>query len=81
MVELNELLFRWLQDEVGTIDHGTTQEPPLIRFERDERKALKPLPAAAVLEQGWPAGLPEEVNQKRSEHGRRKEQRQGEPGQ
>ncbi len=27
--------------------HGTTGEPPEVRFERDERSALKPLPAKA----------------------------------
>ncbi|UQA63579.1 IS21 family transposase [Polyangium aurulentum] len=25
--------------------HGTTHEPPIVRFERDERQALRPLPA------------------------------------
>ncbi|WP_298267417.1 IS21 family transposase [Geobacter sp.] len=53
LTELNEAALSWCQDEVGTIDHGTTQEPPLIRFERDERKALKPLPAATFANPTW----------------------------
>jgi transposase len=28
--------------------HGTTHEAPLVRFERDERQALRPLPARAL---------------------------------
>ena len=28
--------------------HGTTHEPPILRFERDERAALRPLPARAL---------------------------------
>jgi transposase len=42
--DLNEKALLWCRDAVGREIHGTTQEPPLVRFERDERLALKPLP-------------------------------------
>ena len=29
-------------------DHGTTHEAPIVRFERDERAALRPLPLRAL---------------------------------
>jgi transposase len=28
--------------------HGTTREPPIVRFERDERRTLRPLPVRAL---------------------------------
>jgi len=40
-----------LADWMGHADqrrHGTTREAPLVRFDRDERAALRPLPARAV---------------------------------
>lgn len=44
---LAEHLGRWmvLADER---DHGTTHEPPRLRFERDEAAALRPLPARPI---------------------------------
>lgn len=53
LAELNEAALSWCQDEVGTLPHGTTQEPPLVRFERDERSSLKPLPVAAFASPTW----------------------------
>lgn len=44
LTDLNEKSLLWCRDAVGREVHGTTQEPPLVRFERDERAALKPLP-------------------------------------
>jgi transposase len=34
----------WVREVAGVRDHGTTHEAPLLRFERDERAALLPLP-------------------------------------
>lgn len=44
---LDEHLGRWMvvADER---DHGTTHEPPRLRFERDEAAALSPLPARPI---------------------------------
>lgn len=53
LAELNEAALLWCQDEVGTVSHGTTQEPPLVRFERDERKSLKSLPTASFANPTW----------------------------
>jgi transposase len=38
---------RWMREISDTRVHGTTGEPPLLRFERAEAAALKPLPAKA----------------------------------
>jgi len=38
---------RWMREVADVRVHGTTGEPPLARFERDEAAALKPLPAKA----------------------------------
>jgi len=40
-------LAAWMVEADGRI-HGTTHEPPIVRFERDERQALRPLPARPV---------------------------------
>jgi transposase len=40
-------LARWIVDADQRI-HGTTHEPPIVRFERDERKALRPLPSVVL---------------------------------
>lgn len=53
LAELNEAALSWCQDEVGIVNNGTTQEPPLVRFERDERSCLKPLPVAAFANPTW----------------------------
>lgn len=41
--EANDYLGRWVKEVAGERDHGTTHEPPLVRFE-EERPALRPLP-------------------------------------
>lgn len=40
-------LQRWMREIADVRVHGTTGEAPLVRFERDERSALKPLAAKA----------------------------------
>lgn len=40
-------LDRWMRDVADVRVHGTTGEPPIARFERDERRALRPLPSKA----------------------------------
>ena len=40
-------LARWLREVADVRVHGTTGEAPLVRFEREERAALKPLGAKA----------------------------------
>jgi hypothetical protein len=44
LAELNERALLWCREAVGREPHGTTQEPPLERFARDEQAALRPLP-------------------------------------
>ena len=43
----------WCRDDVGQRPHGTTQEAPLERFERDEKAVLAPLPATAFDPPIW----------------------------
>lgn len=50
---LNEAALTWCRDGVGRVLHGTTQEAPLVRFERDERAALRPLPATVFERPTW----------------------------
>lgn len=40
-------LARWMREVADVRVHGTTAEPPVQRFERDERQALAPLAARA----------------------------------
>jgi len=40
-------LARWMTEADQRV-HGTTHEPPIDRFERDERAALRPLPSPAM---------------------------------
>jgi transposase len=42
--ELQRHLARWMVEVADQRIHGTTKEQPIIRFERDERQALRPLP-------------------------------------
>lgn len=53
VADLNTQALRWCRDEVGAQPHGTTQEPPRVRFERDEKPALLPLPATAFDPPTW----------------------------
>ena len=41
--DLNEQAARWVDSTANVRRHGTTGEPPVDRFERDERHALGPL--------------------------------------
>src|SRR5215207_880307 len=45
--ELQAQLTRWTREVADVRVHGTTAEPPIERFERDERSALAPLAAKA----------------------------------
>ena len=45
--ELQAHLTRWMREVADVRVHGTTGEPPMDRFERDERTALRPLLAKA----------------------------------
>lgn len=49
----NEAALRWCRDTVGREPHGTTHEAPVVRFERDERATLKPLPPTAFECPTW----------------------------
>lgn len=50
---LNEGALTWCRDGIGREPHGTTQEAPRVRYERDERAALKPLPTTAFERPTW----------------------------
>jgi transposase len=41
----NQELRRWIVERAGVREHGTTHQPPLQLFERQERLQLQPLPA------------------------------------
>jgi transposase len=43
--ELQRHLVTWIIEVADRRIHGTTKERPAVRFERDERQALRPLPA------------------------------------
>lgn len=45
--ELQAHLVRWMREVADVRVHGTTAEPPIARFEREERGALSPLAAKA----------------------------------
>jgi len=42
--DLQRHLARWMVEVADERIHGTTKEKPMVRFERDERQALRPLP-------------------------------------
>ena len=42
---LQRHLAKWIVAVADQRIHGTTNEQPIVRFERDERQALRPLPA------------------------------------
>ena len=48
----NAHLSRWVAETAGVRDHGTTREPPLVRFGR-ERPALRPLPESRWEPTSW----------------------------
>lgn len=43
MEHLQSHLLRWMRDVSDVRIHGTTGEPPVVRFDRDERAKLRPL--------------------------------------
>jgi transposase len=49
---------RWLQDVANVRRHRTTSEQPRVRFERDERAALKPLALTPYPRLGAPMPAP-----------------------
>jgi hypothetical protein len=53
LAELNAQALRWCREGVGRVAHGTTQEAPRVRFERDEQACLKPLPATPFDPPTW----------------------------
>lgn len=53
LAEANRRVEQWLVTTAGLRDHGTTHQAPLGRFERVERAALLPLPAAAYDPAVW----------------------------
>ena len=42
--DLNQQARRWLERTANVRIHGTTKEQPIVRFERDEKALLQPLP-------------------------------------
>lgn len=51
--ELNRSARRWLIEDYGIRNHGTTGVPPLGRFREDEQQALIPLPVAPFTVARW----------------------------
>jgi hypothetical protein len=45
---LRKHLAKWIVTVADQRIHGTTNEQPIVRFERDERAALRPLPARSL---------------------------------
>jgi transposase len=43
--DLTRHLERWMVEVADRRIHGTTKEQPIVRFDRDERQSLRPLPA------------------------------------
>lgn len=46
LADANEKALSWSLAAIGREKHGTTHEEPMLRFERDEKSCLIPLPAA-----------------------------------
>jgi transposase len=47
--ELQRHLARWMVEVADRRIHGTTKEQPAVRFDRDERQALRPLPSRPLV--------------------------------
>jgi transposase len=45
---LQRHLVKWMVEVADERVHGTTKEKPIVRFERDERQTLRPLPARTL---------------------------------
>lgn len=53
LAEANAQACRWCLEEDGERIHGTTKEPPVARFQRDEEAALGALPEAPFEQARW----------------------------
>ncbi len=51
--ELNQKALIWCREQVGREAHGTTCEPPMARFEQQEKAALQPLPEQPFERPTW----------------------------
>ncbi len=63
--DLEDQLERWLEKTANVRIHGTVKEQPVVRYERDERIVLRPLPPrpyrSLVLDQRRPAAVDHRV--------------------
>jgi transposase len=53
LADANEKALAWSLTGIGMEDHGTTHEKPVLRFERDEKACLIPLPASRFESPLW----------------------------
>ena len=53
LADANEKAISWSLNDIGREKHGTTHEAPLLRFERDEKSCLIPLPASRFETPLW----------------------------
>jgi transposase len=53
LAEANEKALAWSMTGIGMEKHGTTHEEPVLRFDRDERSSLIPLPASRFETPLW----------------------------
>jgi transposase len=53
LAEANEKALAWSMTGIGMEKHGTTHEEPVLRFDRDERNCLIPLPASRFETPLW----------------------------
>ncbi|MDX9841831.1 MAG: IS21 family transposase [Desulfobulbus sp.] len=53
LADLNHKALVWCREQVGQVEHGTTCEPPMVRFEQQEKGALQPLPAQPFERPTW----------------------------
>ena len=53
LADANEKALSWSLTGIGMVENGTTHEEPMLRFERDERACLIPLPASRFESPLW----------------------------
>jgi len=53
LADANEKALAWSRSAIGMEKHGTTHEEPVIRFERDEKQTLLPLPSSRFEAPLW----------------------------
>ena len=53
LADANEKAIAWSLTGIGMDDHGTTHEKPVLRFERDEKACLIPLPTSRFESPLW----------------------------